>query len=110
MHFLPLRIHMLPLNFLTPYEYLTQIAQNAKEKRLSLNMSQQNLAARSGVSLGSIQRFERTGKISLESLLKIALVLESLESFDSLFAKVPFESFPTIDAILKHKIRKRGRK
>ena len=101
---------MIPLNILTPLEYLTQIAQNAKAKRLSLNLSQQNLSLRSGVSLGSIKRFERTGKISLESLLKLALVLKSLESFNSLFAQDPLQSLPSLDAILKQIPRKRGRK
>ncbi len=101
---------MIPLNILTPLEYLTQIAQNAKTKRLSLNLSQQNLSMRSGVSLGSIKRFERTGKISLESLLKLALVLECLESFNSIFSQAPLESLPSIDAIFKQIPRKRGRK
>lgn len=101
---------MIPFNILTPLEFLTQIAQKAKAKRLSLNLSQQNLSLRSGVSLGSIKRFERTGKISLESLLKLALVLKSLESFHSLFAKAPLESLPSLDAILKQVPRKRGRK
>lgn len=101
---------MLPLNFLTPLECLAQIAEKAKAKRLSLNLSQQNLSVRSGVSLGSIKRFERTGQISLESLLKLALVLKSLESFNSLFAEEPLQSLPSIDAILKQIPRKRGRK
>lgn len=104
---------MISLSLLTPFEYLAQIAQKAKAKRLAINMSQQNLAIRSGVSLGSIKRFESTGKISLESLLKLALVLESLEGFDSLFAKTPLTSLPSIDAILKQQTqppRKRGRK
>jgi transcriptional regulator with XRE-family HTH domain len=101
---------MISLNILTPLEFLTQIAQNAKAKRLSLNLSQQNLSLRSGVSLGSIKRFERTGKISLESLLKLALVLKSLESFNSLFAKDSLQLLPSLDAILKQIPRKRGRK
>jgi transcriptional regulator with XRE-family HTH domain len=102
--------NMISLNFLTPLDYLTQIAKNAKSKRLSLNLTQQTLANRSGVSLGAIKRFESTGKVSLESLLKLALVLESLESFNSLFAPTPLESLPSLDAILKHIPRKRGRK
>lgn len=89
---------MISLNILTPMEYLAKITQGAKTKRLSLNLSQQNLSTRSGVSLRSIKRFERTGKISLESLLKLALVLESLESFNSLFMQAPLKSLPSLDA------------
>lgn len=101
---------MIPLNILSPFEYLIQIAGNARAKRLSLNLSQYNLALRSGVSLASIKRFERTGKISLESLLKLALVLESLGSFNSLFVQTSFNSLASLDTILKQRSRKRGRK
>jgi len=43
------------------------------------------LAKRSGVSLGSIKRFELTGQISLESLLKLAHVLNRLNDFELIF-------------------------
>jgi hypothetical protein len=38
------------------------------------------------VSLGSIKRFEKTGEISLKSLLNIALVLRRLEDFENVFS------------------------
>jgi hypothetical protein len=37
------------------------------------------------VSYGSLKRFEQTGKISLESLLKIAVVLGASEPISDLF-------------------------
>lgn len=71
----------------TPADNMQQIAQRAKTKRLTLNLSQQGLALRSGVSLGSIKRFEQHGEISLKSLLKLALVLNSLDNFEHLFTE-----------------------
>lgn len=71
----------------TPTDIMQQIAQRAKTKRLALNLSQQGLALRSGVSLGSIKRFEQQGEISLKSLLKLALVLNSLDNFEYLFTE-----------------------
>ena len=59
------------------------IALAAKEKRLALNLSQKSLSERSGVSFGVIKKFERTGKISLESLLKLALTLGALKDFST---------------------------
>ena len=56
-----------------------------------------------------IKKFERTGKISLESLLKISLVLGVMDEFDQLFAHDPLESFDSLDKILKSTSRKRGR-
>jgi transcriptional regulator with XRE-family HTH domain len=44
------------------------------------------LAERSGVSLGSLKRFEQNGQISFENLLKLAQILGQLEAFEHLFA------------------------
>ncbi|MCF6206234.1 MAG: helix-turn-helix domain-containing protein [Sulfurovum sp.] len=49
-----------------------------------MKLTQAELAKRSDVSLGSIKRFESSGQISLESLLKVAFVLECLDGFGSL--------------------------
>jgi len=55
-----------------------------KARRKAFKITQSELAARSGVSLGSLKRFEQSGQISLESFLKIAFVLECLEDFEKL--------------------------
>lgn len=67
-------------------EVMQEIATRAKDQRLEQNLTQEGLALRSGVSLGSIKRFERTGEISLKSLIDIALALGCLDDFDTLFA------------------------
>jgi transcriptional regulator with XRE-family HTH domain len=66
----------------TPSDVLQTLAKRHQVLRKKIGYSQQELADRSGVSLGSIKRFERTGLISLESLLKLAHVLNRLEDFD----------------------------
>lgn len=96
--------------FTTPIEASLLIASAAKSKRLELNFSQSTLAERSGVSLGSIKVFESSGKISLQSLLKIALVLDCMDEFLTLFQKKPLESYASIDEALKTKTRTRGRR
>jgi transcriptional regulator with XRE-family HTH domain len=101
---------MLYTPFTTPHEASLLIASAAKSKRLELNFSQSSLAERSGVSLGSIKIFEANGKISLQSLLKIALILDCMDEFLTLFQKKPMESYVTIDEALKTKTRKRGRR
>ncbi len=92
--------------FITPLK----IATKASEKRLSLNLSQKTLAQKSGVSLSVLKKFEHTGKISLESLLKLALVLEAMDEFKDLFNPKDPETYPSLDALLASDIkRKRGR-
>jgi len=77
------------LSFLpkTPNEVQLLLKDKFKKQRKSLKITQQNLANKSGVSLGSIKRFEQTGQISLESLLKIAFVLECLGDFENVCSK-----------------------
>ena len=97
------------LFLVTPNEMAMHIAKQAQTKRLSLNFSQKTLSDRSGVSFGVIKKFERTGKISLESLLKIALTLGTLEEFQDLFKAIALEEFQSLDDLLIDQTRKRGR-
>ena len=68
-----------------PADILQETARKAKVLRKRLGYSQKELAERSDVSLGSIRRFEQSGQISFESLLKIALILNRLTDFESVF-------------------------
>jgi len=102
---------MISLFMMLPHEVAVYIAHQAQAKRLSLNFSQKTLSKHSGVSFGVIKKFERTGEISLKSLLKIALALNSLEEFKNLFKTTALENSVSLDDIikLKDKKRKRGR-
>jgi len=57
----------------------------ARDRRIALNITQADLAVRSGVPLGTLKRFERLGEVSLSSLLAIAEALDALEGFHALF-------------------------
>lgn len=100
---------MISVFLMTPQRMAEHIAQQMRAKRLSLNFSQKSLAERSGVSFGTLKKFEQTGKISLESLLKLAVILDAFEEFKELFKKADPESFTSIDALMKDKTRQRGR-
>jgi transcriptional regulator with XRE-family HTH domain len=68
----------------TPLEVSKVLAERHRTLRKQLKMSQEEMAERSGVSLGSLKRFENTGKISMDSLLKLMHLLGRLNEFDSL--------------------------
>ena len=72
------------LSFLpkSPNDIMQELKIKLKKKRKQLRLTQQDLATRSGVSMGSVKRFEGSGQISLESLLKLAFVLECLGDFE----------------------------
>ena len=69
-----------------PSDILSEVALKHKRLRKKHKLSQAELAERSGVSLGSIKRFEQSGRISLESLLKLAYLLDRLEDFNEVFS------------------------
>ena len=78
-----------------------KIAENSKNKRISSNFTQRELAERSGVSLSTLKRFEQKAEISLVSLLKIAIALDATETIINFFA----ETQPTtLDDYIKENI------
>ena len=72
------------LSFLpsSPSELMDTLKTKFRQRRKALGYTQPELSSRSGVSLGSLKRFENSGQISLESLLKLAFILECLGDFD----------------------------
>ena len=88
------------LSFLpkTPTDMMHELRTKFKERRKSLGLTQTELATRSGVSLGSLKRFESSGQIALESLLKLALVLECLGDFSAVCCEE--EMFESMDEIV----------
>ncbi|AEE48413.1 helix-turn-helix transcriptional regulator [Haliscomenobacter sp.] len=86
-----------------PADYLQEIAKRHKVLRKQAGFSQSELAKRSGVSLGSLKRFETIGQISLESLLLLADVLNRLDDFDAVLK--PIENLETIEKLFSDKTR-----
>ncbi len=79
-----------------PKEIQTDLSARVRYQRKSRKMTQQQLANISGVSLGSVKRFESNGEISLQSLIKIAIALECEDDFDILFSKRKIHSIEEI--------------
>ena len=72
------------------------IANRMVKLRKRRKITQKALSAKSGVSLGSIKRFEQSGEISLQSLTKLAIALEVEGELDTLFDSVPFQSIEEV--------------
>lgn len=68
-----------------PSQVQIELSDRFRKLRKSKKIAQSELANKSGVSLGSIKRFEQTGQISLESLLKLAHLFDRLNDFDAVF-------------------------
>lgn len=83
-------------------EINTDIAGRMVQLRKRKKITQKELSVKSGVSLGSVKRFEQSGEISLQSLTKLAIALGVEEELDHLFSEVPFNS---IEEILRGQTR-----
>ena len=85
------------LNQKTPNEIAKDLADKIKEHRKKLKISQEKLAQKSGVSLGSIKRFETKYEISLQALIKIAIALDLDGDFEKLFSN---KTYTSIDEVI----------
>ena len=87
---------MIVLDRQTPKEIQMQIAQNVRVVRKRRKISQKALSEKSGVSLGSVKRFETSGEISLHALIKLAIALDMDDALIHLFEDTPFLSIEEI--------------
>ena len=81
----------------TPTEINMGIAKRVRALRKRRKISQAKMSELSGVSLGSLKRFESTGEISLLSLTKIAIDLGVQSELKGLFAEVPFLTIEEVE-------------
>lgn len=77
-------------------EIMYDLALRVKNIRKRRSVTQQQLSYMSGVSYGSIKRFETTGEISLYSLIRITRALDIIDEIDNLFTQVEYKSIEEI--------------
>lgn len=98
------------MSLITPAKAKTALAANMRERRLALNLTQAGLSERSGVALATLRKFEQSGSVSLDNLLKLMLVVGGLRKIVEATA-LDQGRFSSIDDVLSNKIRpkrKRG--
>jgi transcriptional regulator with XRE-family HTH domain len=87
-------------------ETLRAIGERARQLRLLQKLRQDELAARAGVGVATVHRFEKTGTASLENVLRIATALHAEAGFDKLFEPPAYRS---LDEALERPAVKRQR-
>ena len=101
---------MLPLDLQSPGEIARMLARRIRALRLDNGWTQQEAAERAGLALATYRQFERTGRISLERLLKLAVILDARAGFDHLFLRPPARSLAELEKQAEGQTRKRGRR
>lgn len=85
-------------------EYIWETAEEIDQKlagrirniRKRRKISQEELSRISGVSYGSVKRFEATGKISLLSLTKLAVALDCADEIRNMFTDIPYRNIEEV--------------
>jgi len=80
----------------TPYETRIALRDRFRARRKEHKLSQQALAEKADVSLGSLKRFESNGNISLNSLIKLSVALGYQADFDLLFSQKHYRSIQDV--------------
>lgn len=101
--------NIIRINALSPNDVCKSVAEKVKIRRLELNLTQEGLSLRSDVNISTYRKFERTGEISFQNLVKIALSLNSIDAFQLLFQQRQYQN---INQVLDKNgaQRKRGQK
>jgi transcriptional regulator with XRE-family HTH domain len=89
-------------------ETLVALGRRARELRVLKELQQSELAARAGLAPGTVQRFERTGRASIENVLRIAAVLGAEEGFARLFEPPKYRTLD--EALARPAVRQRVRR
>lgn len=88
------------------------LAEHVRSRRLGLNLTQAGLSERSGVALPTLRKFEQQGSVSLETFLKLLMVVGGLDEMLKAVQPTPMQ-FTSIDEVLSADNsttrRKRGR-
>ena len=83
---------------LSPPDIARNLGCDLKARRLAMNITQQALADRAGVSVSTLKRLETSGACSLLDVVSVAWSLDLREAFLGL---VPLPPPTSIDDILK---------
>lgn len=101
---------MLPIALQAPRDAARTLARRVKGLRLARGWTQLETAERAGIALATYRRFERTGHISLDRILKLAVILDAYAGFDQLFVESPVQSLAELEQRAERQTRKRGRR
>ena len=78
-----------------------ELALRVKSNRLALSLTQEGLARRSGVSFGTLKKFERTGRIALVSFIRLVIALGDEGALEGLLLEKKYSSLDEVLSVKK---------
>lgn len=98
---------MVALDLMTPGEVAGAVAERAQARRVAFGLTQAEVADRTGIGLSSLRRFESSGRIGFDALVRLAFVLDAVEPLGGLF---PEPAFRSVDEVVERPRWRRVRK
>ncbi len=80
----------------TPSDVAKNLADRLRKVRKRKKITQKDLASRSNVSYASLRKFEETGQISLNSLIKLCMELGLISEINELFTQPVYNSIEEV--------------
>lgn len=76
---------MLDLGFSRPSEIVKQLCERLRTERLTLQMTQTDVATRAGVGINTVSNLESGRNVSFETVVRVAMVLSRGKELEGLF-------------------------
>lgn len=88
---------------------MMRLAGNCKARRLEKGYSRRTLSELTGIPAPTIERFERTGRISLESFCRLAIEFDYFDELGAIMGKTKYTTSQELESINRNLKRKKGR-
>lgn len=92
-----------------PQLLLDRMASNCKARRLEKGYSRKTLSDLTGIPAPTLERFERTGQISLESFCRLVILFDYFDEMAAILEHTKYSTSQELETINKNHNRKKGR-
>lgn len=83
-------------------EVARQLADDLRARRVEKNLTRREVAARSGVAVANIARFEQKGLISLSNLIELAIALGYVSEIKGIFSAPKYSTMDELQQIRRN--------
>ena len=88
---------------------LDRLAANCRSRRLEKGYSRKTLSELSQIPAPTLERFERTGKISLEAFCRLVIQFDYFDEMAAILGRTKYTTSEELERINKNRTRKNGR-
>lgn len=92
-----------------PETLMRILAKNCKDRRLDKGYSRRTLSNITGIPAPTIERFENTGKISMEYFCRLVIEFEYFDEMAGIIGSTKYSTTLELETINRNKGRKNGR-